>query len=89
MGVVEPVLRELTPISKPSLSTQRWWSSDLTELRTRYCRLRNRAKEIRRYQLLRPELWLEVLDAKRRFCKAIRAQKKAYWEDFVAEETNI
>jgi hypothetical protein len=81
--------KDLTPLSKPSPYVQRWWTKDLTTLRKEWTKLRNRARATRRSGGYLEQTEDDAREASKRYHKAIRVQKKAHWEDFLAEDTNI
>ena len=87
--VVEEVVITLTPKAKPSPYAKRWWTEDLTQLRQAYTHWRNRARSERRWGWRTPELEDNAKEAAKVFHDAVRKQKKAHWEDFVAESENI
>ena len=87
--VVEEAVTSLTPKAKPSSYEKRWWTKDLTQLRQAYTHWRNRARSQRRWGWKIPELEGRAKEAAKEFHDAIRKQKKAHWEDFVAESKNI
>lgn len=89
LGTVEDAVKALTPLAKPSPYTKRWWTEDLTQLRNAYTKLRNRTRSQRRTGLANSQLEDEPRGAAKTYHSALRKQKKAHWEDFLAEETNI
>ena len=89
MAVVQEVVVTLTPKAKPSPYAKRWWTSDLTQLRRVYTHWRNRARTCRRAGWERPELQLQAREASKEYHDAIRKQKKAHWDEFLADDINI
>ena len=87
-AVTEAVLK-LTPKAKPSPYAKRWWTTDLTQLRRTYTYWRNRARSRRRVGRAVPELEQRAREAAKEYHGTIRKQKKAHWEDFLADDTNI
>jgi hypothetical protein len=88
-NTVRETVWELTPRAKPSPYTKRWWTADLTHLRTEYTRARNRARAWRRQAQPALELEAQAKQAAKTYHDAIRNQKKAHWRDFLADNTNI
>ena len=89
LQTVETAVKDLTPLSKPSTYAKRWWTQDLTSLRDTYTKLRNRARSTRRRGGQNQQEEQEAKEAAKQYHKAIRTQKKAHWEDFLTNETNI
>ena len=89
MAVVQEVVATLTPKAKPCAYAKRWWTSDLTQLRRIYTHWRNRARTCRRAGWQCPELQLRAREASKEYHDAIRKQKKAHWEGFLADDVNI
>ncbi|EEA25303.1 reverse transcriptase, putative [Talaromyces marneffei ATCC 18224] len=87
-AVTEAVLK-LTPKAKPSPYAKRWWTADLTQLRRIYTYWRNQARSRRRAGCAIPDLEQQAYEAAKEYHDAIRKQKKAHWEDFLADDTNI
>ena len=80
---------ELTPRAKSSPYTKRWWTADLTHLRTEYTRTRNRASAWRRQAEPALDLETQAREAAKRYHGAIQNQKKTHWHDFLSNNTNI
>ena len=89
MAAVTEAVVELTPKAKPSPYAKRWWTTDLTQLRRTYTYWRNQARSRRRAGRTIPELEQRAREAAKEYHDAIRKQKKAHWEDFLADDTNI
>ena len=89
MTVVTEAVLKLTPKAKPSPYAKRWWTTDLTQLRCIYTYWRNQARSQRRAGRAVPELEQRAREAAKEYHDAIRKQKKAHWEDFLADDTNI
>ena len=89
MAVVQEMVVTLTPKAKPSTYAKKWWTRDLTQLRRIYTHWRNRARTCRRAGWERPELQLRAREASKEYHDAIRKQKKAHWEEFLADDVNI
>jgi Reverse transcriptase (RNA-dependent DNA polymerase) len=89
MAVVQEVVVTLTPKAKPSPYAKRWWTRDLTQLRRIYTYWRNRARTCRRAGWERHELQLQAREASKEYHDAIRKQKKAHWDEFLADDINI
>ena len=89
MAVVLEAVNALTPKAKPSPYAKRWWTKDLTQLRKVHTYWRNQARTQRRLGRTLPELEQQACDAAKAYHDAIRTQKKAHWEDFLADDTNI
>jgi len=87
--VVNEAVRKHCPLSRPSPYAKRWWSKDLTAMRTEYTSLRNRAKKP---QGQGRDNWLVSQEARRSknaLSKAIEAQRKQHWNQFLDEPTNV
>lgn len=89
MTAVMEAVMELTPKAKPSPYAKRWWTTDLTQLRRIYTYQRNQARSQRRAGRAIPELEQQAKEAAKEYHDAIRRQKKAHWEDFLADDSNI
>ncbi|KAL3713548.1 hypothetical protein TMatcc_002251 [Talaromyces marneffei ATCC 18224] len=64
-------------------------TTDLTQLRHIYTYRRNQATAQRRAGRAIPELEQQAREAAKEYHDAIRKQKKAHWEDFLADDANI
>ncbi|KJZ70969.1 hypothetical protein HIM_09624 [Hirsutella minnesotensis 3608] len=89
MRVVTKVIHDLTPRAQPPPYAKRWWTKDLTRLRRTYTYWRNQARTHRRASKSRPDLERHAKEAAKEYHDNIRKQKRAHWDDFVADETNI
>ena len=89
MQVVGKAVFSLTPQAKPSPYTKRWWSTELTQLRDIYTYWRNKAKAARRTGTTSIELEKQARVAAKGYHGAIRTRKKAHWDNFLADSTNI
>ena len=89
MAVVLEAVNALTPKAKPSPYAKRWWTKDLTQLRKVHTYWRNQARTQRRMGHTLPELDQQACDAAKEYHDAIRRQKKAHWNDFLADDKNI
>ena len=89
MAAVTEAVFELTPKAKPSPYAKRWWTTDLTQLRRSYTYWRNQARFQRRVGRVIPELEWRARESAKEYHDTIRKQKKAHWEDFLADDTNI
>ena len=76
-------------MAKPYPYTKRWWIEDLAELKKNFTATRNITRRYRRQG--RPDQILEIiaLDAKQKFFKTIKRQKKRHWDDFLDDLNNI
>ena len=89
MAAVVEAVHTLTPKAKPSPYAKRWWTRDLTQLRRVYTYWRNRARTERRAGRILPELEQQAKEAAKQYHDGIRKQKKAHWDDFLADDINI
>ena len=89
MQVVEKAVFSLTPKAKPSPYTKRWWSTELTQLRNIYTYWRNKAKSARRTGTISRGLENQAKLAAKEYHGAIRTRKKAHWDNFLANSTNV
>jgi hypothetical protein len=89
MTAVTEAVSKLTPKAKPSLYAKRWWTTDLTQLRRTYTYWRNQARSRRRAGHAVLKFEQQAREAAKEYHDAIRKQKKAHWEDFLADDTNI
>jgi hypothetical protein len=89
MTAVLEAVHALTPKAKPSPYAKRWWTADLTQLRRVYTYWRNQARNQRRMGRMFPNLEQQANKAAKEYHDAVRRQKKAHWEDFLADDTNI
>jgi hypothetical protein len=89
MRVTLEAIHELTPRAQPPPYAKRWWTKDLTRLRRAYTFWRNQARAQRRAGQQRPDLERRAKEAAKEYHDAIRNQKKAHWDDFLADDVNI
>ena len=89
MTAVLEAVHAVTPKAKPSPYAKRWWTTDLTQLRRVYTYWRNQARTQRRMGHMFPDLEQQANEAAKEYHDAVRRQKKAHWEDFLADDTNI
>jgi hypothetical protein len=89
MTIVTEAVTTLTPKAKPSPYSKRWWSANLTQLRQVYTYWRNRARGMRRRRAATSDLERYAAAAAKDYHDEIRRQKKAHWEEFLEEDTNI
>lgn len=89
MSVVAGAINQLVPKATPSPSAKRWWSGDLSKLRSTYTQYRNQASRARHQDYRRTDLALQAQCAKRRYFKTLRSLKKRHWEEFLEESDNI
>ncbi|SCV61221.1 uncharacterized protein FFFS_15790 [Fusarium fujikuroi] len=89
MGVVLNAIDEVVPRAKPSPYAKRWWTTDLTKLRRTHTFWRNLARARRRAGQRTDSLEDRAKEAAKEYHDAIRRQKRAHWEDFLADWTNI
>lgn len=89
LNAVNKAVQELVPVSKPAPYAKKWWNRDLTELRQKYTTLRNQARAIRRGGSRCSLTEEQAKKAQKEYHTVIKAQKKAHWEDFLADEPNI
>ncbi|KAJ6438998.1 hypothetical protein O9K51_08401 [Purpureocillium lavendulum] len=89
MRVVLEAIDHLTPRAEPTPYAKRWWTRDLTQLRQSYAFWRNQARSQRRTTHACPNLERRAKEAAKECHDAIRRQRKAHWEDFLAEDINI
>ncbi|KAJ3454196.1 hypothetical protein MRS44_018090 [Fusarium solani] len=89
MDVVLDTIHELVPRANPSPYAKRWWTTDLTRLRRSYTFWRNLARTRRRAGQRIDNSETRAKEAAKEYHDAIRRQKKAHWEDFLADGTNI
>jgi hypothetical protein len=89
MRAVLEAVYALTPKAKPSPYAKRWWTRDLTQLRRVYTYWRNRTRTEHRAGRMVPELERQAKAAAQQYHETICKQKKAHWDDFLAEDMNI
>ncbi|KAJ6437917.1 reverse transcriptase [Purpureocillium lavendulum] len=89
MRVVVSAIDDLTPQAEPTPYAKRWWTRDLTQLRRSYTFWRNQARTQRRASQVCSDLERRAKEAAKEYHDAIRRQRKAHWDDFLAEDTNI
>ena len=89
MSVVSEALQALTPTSRPCRYAKRWWTTDLTQMRSIHTYWRNQARTRRRAGRRDPGLEDMAKGAAKQYHDAIRQQKKAHWEAFLADNDNI
>lgn len=89
MEAVLGAIHALVPRAKPSPYAKRWWTTDLTRLRKTYTYWRNLARAQRRAGHRQDNLESRVKVASKEYHDSIRRQKKAHWDDFLADGANI
>lgn len=91
LAIVTSAVQELVPLSKPFPYAKRWWTEDLSQLRSTYTYWRNQARNARRHSTRRIPCELENKSAaaKQNFFKAVRVQKKRHWLNFLDDVQNI
>ncbi|KAF6515846.1 hypothetical protein HZS61_004587 [Fusarium oxysporum f. sp. conglutinans] len=89
MEVVLNAIHQLVPRTKPSPYAKRWWTADLTKLRRTYTFWRNLARARRRAGQRIDSLEDRTKEAAKEYQDTIRKQKKAHWDGFLADGTNI
>ncbi|KJZ69210.1 hypothetical protein HIM_11410 [Hirsutella minnesotensis 3608] len=87
--VVLEAVHELTPRARPSPYAKRWWTKNLTRLRRVYTFWRNLARTQRRAGQLQPDLERRAKEAAKEYHDTIRSQRKAHWNDFLADDVNL
>jgi hypothetical protein len=87
--MVQLVLDQCVPTSKPSPHARRWWTLNLTQLRHEYTQARNRYRSARRGGGSDPGLQALVKEAKKRFHDTVKRQKRCHWDDFLDNADNI
>ncbi|XP_044720072.1 endonuclease-reverse transcriptase domain-containing protein [Hirsutella rhossiliensis] len=90
IAIATRVEDELRPLPwTPPPYAKRWWTKDLTRLRRTYTYWRNQARAQRRAGQSRPDLEQRAKEAAKEYHDNLRKQKKAHWDDFVIEGSNI
>ncbi|KAM4061929.1 reverse transcriptase (RNA-dependent DNA polymerase) [Hirsutella rhossiliensis] len=90
IAIATRVEDELRPLPwTPPPYAKRWWTKDLTRLRRTYTYWRNQARAQRRAGQSRPDLEQRAKEAAKEYHDNLRRQKKAHWDDFVIEGSNI
>ncbi|KAM4063232.1 endonuclease-reverse transcriptase domain-containing protein [Hirsutella rhossiliensis] len=90
VAIAARVEDELRPLPwNPPPYAKRWWTKDLTRLRRTYTYWRNQARAQRRAGQSRPDLEQRAKEAAKEYHDNLRRQKKAHWDDFVTDESNI
>ncbi|KAH7461722.1 hypothetical protein FOMA001_g18803 [Fusarium oxysporum f. sp. matthiolae] len=89
MDVVLDTINSLAPRAKPSPYAKRWWTTDLTKLRRAYTFWRNLARAWRRAGQRIDSLEGRAKEAGKEYHDAIKRHKRAHWDDFLADGTNI
>jgi hypothetical protein len=89
MEAVLGAIHALVPRAKPSPYAKRWWTTDLTRLRKTYTYWRNLARAQRRAGHRQENLESRAKVASKEYHDSIRRQKKAHWDDFLADGANI
>ncbi|EED19011.1 hypothetical protein TSTA_023460 [Talaromyces stipitatus ATCC 10500] len=89
MTAVLEAVSKLTLKAKPSPYAKRWWMTDLTQPCRTYTYWRNQARLRRRAGCTVPELEQQAREVAKEYHDTIQKQKKAHWEDFLADDINI
>lgn len=89
MTAVLDAIQSLTPKAKPCSHSKRWWTTDLTQLRQIYTYWRSQSRTQRRMDYVIPNVEQQAKSAAKEYHGAIRRQKKALWDAFLADDTNI
>lgn len=88
-SVVTEEIHSRVPWAKPSPYVKRWWTPELTVLRSNMTAARNAVTTQRRRGEALDEVQEKFSLAKRRFCQEMETQKKRHWHDFLADQNNI
>lgn len=76
MGVIGAAVSKLVPKAKPSQYAKRWWSEDLSKLRSEYTLCRNQESRARRQGYRDGDLEQQAQVAKIVYYKTLRSLKK-------------
>jgi hypothetical protein len=88
MAAVIEAVHALTPKARPSPYAKRWWTNDLTQLRRVYTG--GTRREYKGGGATRCLTWnFRQMRQRKKYHDATRWQKKAHWEEFLAEDGNI
>ena len=88
-GMVQNILDQHVPTSRPSPYAKRWWTLGLTRLRQDYTQARNRWRSVRRTGGNDRELYMLAKEAKKRFHDTVKRQKRCHWDEFLQNTDNI
>ena len=78
MAAVSNIVFSLTSKTKPTLYAKRWWTADLTKLRRIYTHCRNKAKDLKKFQISVPEFKKNAKNTVKIYHQAIRTKKKTH-----------
>ena len=89
MEVVVEVVHNRVPRARPSPHAKRWWTADLTLLRSSLSSARNRVTTLRRRGADTSEAQVAFQTIRREYFRLIEKQKKLHWKDFLQDPSNI
>jgi hypothetical protein len=89
LGSIHETLEALVPRARQSPYNKRWWTKELTELRTEYTTRRNRITTLRRRGEDTERARNLANAARRTFHNAIEQQKQNHWNEFLDNADNV
>jgi ribonuclease HI len=87
--IIHETLEALVPRARQSPYNKRWWTKELTELRTEYTTRRNRITTLRRRGEDTERARNLANAARRTFHNAIEQQKQNHWKEFLDNADNV
>lgn len=89
MEVVVEVVHKNVPRARPSPHAKRWWTADLSLLRSSLSSTRNHVTTLRRRRADTSEARVAFQSIRREYFRLIEKQKKSHWKDFLQDPSNI
>jgi exonuclease III len=86
---INEILENRVPRARRSLYNRRWWTRELTELRTEYTTRRNRIVTLRRRGEDTERARHLASAARRTFYNAVEKQRKDHWKAFLDDTDNV
>ena len=87
--IVQQTLFETIPAAKPFPYAKRWWTRELTNLRDKYHKCRNKWTRATQNGNYSEVLKQESKRSRNKYLHAIQVQKKKHWKDFLDDSSNI
>jgi hypothetical protein len=89
VGVVTEEIQSRVPRAEPLPHVRRWWTPDLTHLRSSMTAARNAITTLRRRGEALDKAQEQFSMAKRHFCLEMVTQKKNHWHTFLDDQNDL
>lgn len=89
MGIVVNVVHAKVPRARPSSYAKRWWTPDLSLLRSSLSSARNRVTTLRRRGEDTSDAWSVSKTTRREYFHQVEQRKREHWKEFLADPSNL